>query len=204
MITIIDYKLGNTGSIINMLKRSGHKAVVSSDPDVIAKAEKLILPGVGHFGVAMEQLEQRGLIDALNHKVLKEKTPILGICLGMQLMADFSEEGNCKGLSWINARIERFKLQVNSALKVPHMGWNDVQAKKQHPILTGLEQDSRFYFVHSYHAMCTDQDNVLLETTHGYPFTAAFTKENITGVQFHPEKSHRFGMTLLKNFAEKC
>jgi len=204
MITIIDYKLGNTGSIINMLKRGGHKAVVSSDQEVIANAEKLILPGVGHFALAMDELEKQGLTELLNHKVLNEKTPILGICLGMQLMADFSEEGNFKGLGWINARIERFKIPAESAIKVPHMGWNDVVTKKQHPVMNGIEQDSRFYFVHSFHAVCANEDNILLETTHSYPFTAAFNRENITGVQFHPEKSHRFGMALLKNFAEKC
>jgi glutamine amidotransferase len=204
MIAIIDYNLGNTGSIVNMLKRIGYKAIVTADPEVIRNAEKLILPGVGHFGEAMENLHNSGLLPVLEEKVIQQDTPILGICLGMQLMGTFSEEGDCKGLGWIDAEIRRFDNTIDPTIKIPHMGWNEVHSSNNHPLMNGLKSNARFYFVHSYHAVCSKSENVLFESVHGYRFTAAFMKNNIYGVQFHPEKSHRFGMTLLTNFVEKC
>ncbi len=202
MITIVNYDMGNLGSIQNMLKKIGVKSIVSSSPDTILQAEKLLLPGVGHFGRAMENLRTYDLIGALNQKVLLEKTPILGICLGMQLMTSFSEEGDCEGLGWISAITEKFTSYENSGLKVPHMGWNELVFPSSHFISEGLV-DPRFYFVHSYKVTCESNDHVLCTTNYGVEFHSGIQKDNIIGVQFHPEKSHVFGMKLLENFAIK-
>ncbi len=199
MITIVNYDMGNLGSIQNMLKKIGVKSIVTSSPDEILSAEKLLLPGVGNFKRAMENLTNYGLIDALNQKVLVEKTPILGICLGMQLMTSYSEEGDCAGLGWIDARTLRFPTYEATGLKVPHMGWNSTLFWNNHPIGKGLS-DSRFYFVHSYKVVCKHIENVMVTTNYGGDFHAGIISENIIGVQFHPEKSHKFGMRLLQNF----
>jgi glutamine amidotransferase len=201
MITIIDYGMGNTGSIVNMLKKIGIKSQITSDPEEIAKARKIILPGVGHFYRAMEKISQNGLREILDQKVLKEKVPFLGICLGMQLLTKSSEEGQCVGMGWIPAKTVRFHFPKESPLKIPHMGWNLVQRSTLSPLTEDFEPEHRFYFVHSYHAQVEDEKYSILKTEHGYPFDSAIQNDNIFGVQFHPEKSHRFGMRLLENFA---
>lgn len=199
-MVVVDYNVGNIGSIINMFKKVGVKAEFTSDKDKILKADKLLLPGVGHFDNGMRSLNESGLIEVLNHKVFDLKTPILGICLGMQLLLEGSEEGTEKGLGWIPGRVRKFDLKDKS-LKVPHMGWNKVTPFIDHPLFKGLDSDMRFYFVHSYYAD-VQNENILGETFYGEDFTSCIHKENIMGVQFHPEKSHRFGMQLLKNFGE--
>jgi len=200
MIVVIDYKTGNIGSILNMLKKIDAKGMISSDPKDIKKADKLILPGVGSFDEGINNLKDSGLISVIEDKVIKEKTPIMGICLGMQLLAKRSEEGVLDGLGWIDAEVKRFKFE-NNELKIPHMGWNSVTVLKQDNLLRGMLEQSRFYFVHSYYFACKDDKDALLATEYGHSFTSAVKKDNIIGVQFHPEKSHKFGMKLLENFA---
>jgi imidazole glycerol-phosphate synthase subunit HisH len=203
MITIIDYGMGNLGSIANMLKKVGAKAVISSDISTIEKADKLILPGVGAFNNGMAKLAELGLIPCLNAKVLEAKTPILGVCLGMQLITHKSEEGNLPGLGWLEAETKRFRFEpYQSGLKVPHMGWNLINIKQPHPVFNEMYEEPRFYFVHSYYVACHNEQDVLATTTYGHEFVSAVAKENIVGMQFHPEKSHKFGMKLLKNFVE--
>jgi len=205
MIVIIDYGLGNLGSIKNMLKKIGSEGTISSEILDIEKADKLILPGVGRFDQGMKNLQGSGLIDALHGKVVKRKTPILGICLGMQLFARKSEEGELKGLGWIDAEAVRFKFNdKESQLKIPHMGWNMVKIYQRNPLFEGMYPEPRFYFVHSYHVACRNEEEVLTQTFYGYEFASAIRKENIYGVQFHPEKSHKFGMKLLYNFINRC
>lgn len=203
MIVIIDYGLGNLGSIVNMLKKIGAQATLSSDVSVIQKADKLILSGIGAFDHGMKNLIDRGLIPLLNNKVLQEKTPILGLCLGMQLFTKRSEEGHLPGLGWLDAETVRFRFdQAQATPRVPHMGWNSIKICREHPIFTGLYEEARFYFVHSFHVLCHDAKDVLAQTRYGYEFPAVIGRENIIGTQFHPEKSHKFGMKLLKNFVE--
>lgn len=192
---------GNVGSILNMLKKIGTSATIASDISLIEKAEKLVLPGVGAFDNGMKNLKEQGLIDVLNKKVIREKTPILGICLGMQLLTKSSEEGILPGLGWINARTIRFKFDDKN-LKIPHMGWNTVHLSKKNSLFKEMLDEPRFYFVHSYHVVCNDEQDILAKTYYGYEFLSALQKDNIMGVQFHPEKSHKFGMKLLKNFVE--
>ena len=203
MIVIVDYNMGNIGSVTNIIKKVGYTSVISSDVDVISQAEKIILPGVGSFDKAMQNLKDLNLIDVLNEKALVQHTPFLGICLGMQLLTKFSEEGDVKGLGWINATTKRFKLNNFPELKIPHMGWNEVEITNKHAICENLYDYARFYFVHSYHVVCENQANVLMKTRFGYEFDSAIHQNNIMGVQFHPEKSHKFGMQLIKNFIEK-
>jgi imidazole glycerol-phosphate synthase subunit HisH len=201
MITIIDYKMGNVGSILNMLRKFGAEARVSGNDRDILSADKLILPGVGAFDHGMRNLRDSGLVPILDRKVRQDKTLILGICLGMQLMSTGSEEGHEVGLGWLDATCVRFDpAAAESPIKVPHMGWNTVQTRPGGPIW--LNDNARFYFTHSYHLRCHTPDNVLGWTTYGYPFAAAVRQDNILGVQFHPEKSHRFGLGVLRAFAE--
>ncbi|MBL7889954.1 MAG: imidazole glycerol phosphate synthase subunit HisH [Bacteroidia bacterium] len=202
MITIIDYGIGNVGSIKNMLKKVGAKSQITGDLNEIEKADKLILPGVGSFDFGMTQLKNNNLTSILNQKVLVEKKPILGICLGMQLLTKGSEEGKEAGLGWINATTLKFKFEDDINLKVPHMGWNNIEIKKDSRLLRDLPIPSKFYFVHSYYVKCEDASNSILSSTYGHEFTCGIEKENILGVQFHPEKSHKFGMRILKNFSE--
>lgn len=205
MIGIINYGLGNPGSIINMLKKIGVEAVLTSDEEILRNADKLILPGVGAFDAGMHNLTEKALIPLLNQLVLGDKKPILGICLGMQLLGKSSEEGVLPGLGWIDFKNTRFNLnEDNPSFKIPHMGWNTIVPQADHSLLHNMNQDTRFYFVHSYHAVCRDVSNVLTKTEYGYSFASAVMQDNIYGVQFHPEKSHRFGMHLLKNFVECC
>ena len=201
MITIVDYGLGNLGSIINMLKKIGAQAKLSASKLDIEKADKLILPGVGAFDNGMKQLRERDLIDVLNWKALEEKVPTLGICLGMQLLGNSSEEGSEKGLGWIDAETVKFQFNSENAhLKVPHMGWNLVKEAKESVLNKDLYNEPRFYFVHSYHFVCRNATDELLRSKYGIVFTSAIEKDNIMGVQFHPEKSHKFGMQLFRNF----
>jgi len=203
MICIVDYGMGNLGSIANMLKKAGAEATISSDPATIEKAEKLILPGVGAFDNGMKNLAERDLISLLNAQVLQRKKPILGLCLGMQLFTKRSEEGRMPGLSWIDAQANRFRFDgANSQLRVPHMGWNSLDVCQPHPLLTSVDASYRFYFAHSYYVSCTDNSKILAKTHYGLDFPSVISQGNIVGAQFHPEKSHRFGMVLLKNFAE--
>jgi glutamine amidotransferase len=205
VITIIDYGMGNVMSIYNMLKKVGQKSIISSKIADIESAEKLILPGVGAFDLGMNQLEQMRVIDTLNKKVLNDKIPILGICLGLQLFANQSEEGSGqKGLGWIDADVKKFNpVYNNRPIRIPHMGWNEVKVVKPGRLMQDILSDSRFYFVHSYYFEAKNKSDVLLTTEYGQVFTSGIERENIIGVQFHPEKSHKFGMQLLKNFAEK-
>jgi glutamine amidotransferase len=201
MITIIDYGLGNLASIANMLKKIGTPARISSDREQIKRAEKIILPGVGAFDQGMQALINQGLLEILHTKALLEKIPILGICLGMQLLTKSSAEGQLKGLGFIAAHTQKFSFQ-DTKLKVPHMGWNTVIPQNNHLLFKGLEEEQRFYFAHSFYVACEQQHNILAKAHYGIEFAAAIAHENILGVQFHPEKSHKFGMNLLKKFAE--
>jgi glutamine amidotransferase len=200
MIVVVDYGMGNLGSIINMFKKIGAIAKVSSDIMEIEAAKKILLPGVGAFDGAMSKISEKNLLQVLNYKALEEKVPFLGICLGMQLLTKGSEEGNLQGLSWIDAHTCKFKFEEDQALKIPHMGWNEVHVEKEHPLVNSLPKQSRFYFVHSYYVKCNNENDKLLTSNFGVNFTCAVQHENIMGVQFHPEKSHKFGMELLKNF----
>lgn len=203
-ITIIDYGVGNLGSIQNMLKKLGVDSVCASDASSIEDATKLVLPGVGSFDAGMNQLNASGLRTALDVAVLERKLPVAGICLGMQMMTEGSEEGRVPGLGWVPAFTKHFRPVAGEPLKVPHMGWNVVNKVKASPVLDFLEGESRFYFVHSYHVRCRDRQDALFTTQYGsITFDAAFERGNILGFQFHPEKSHRFGMALLKGFLEK-
>jgi imidazole glycerol-phosphate synthase subunit HisH len=199
MITIVDYGLGNLGSISNMLKKIGAKAKIASSRDGILNAEKLILPGVGSFDTGMNYIKEKNLLDPLREKVLGEKIPILGICLGMQLLTRFSEEGTVPGLGWVAATTKRFPAEPG--LKVPHMGWNIVTPTKTSPITAGLTDETRFYFVHSFYVDVENEEDSILKTNYGISFDAAIQHDNIYGAQFHPEKSHKFGMQFLNNFA---
>jgi imidazole glycerol-phosphate synthase subunit HisH len=205
VITIIDYGMGNVMSIYNMLKKVGQKSIISSKTSDIESAEKLILPGVGAFDLGMNQLLQMSVIDTLNKRVIKDKIPILGICLGLQLFANQSEEGTGqKGLGWINADVKKFNQVYNDKpIRIPHMGWNEVKVVKPSRLMEDMPPNPRFYFVHSYYFEVENKSDVLLTTEYGQVFASGIERENILGVQFHPEKSHKFGMQLLKNFTEK-
>ena len=202
MITIIDYDAGNIQSVANMLRAAGIAWCVSRDPGDVEKAERLVLPGVGHFDHGMKKLAERGLLRALNQRVIGDGAPILGICLGAQLLTRSSEEGVLPGLGWIAARTVKFNhARMDSSLRIPHMGWADTWAVREHPIFTGLLSDARFYYVHSYHIVCEEPDQAILAAHHGYDFTSGIARANVVGVQFHPEKSHRYGQQILTNFA---
>lgn len=205
MIVIIDYKMGNIGSIHNMLNKVGVESKISSNPDEIESAEKLILPGIGAFDKGMENLQKLGLLEVINHKVLTQKVPVLGICLGMQLMTQKSEEGIINGFGWVDAETRKFKFDPQEGLKVPHIGWNTISTTPHNSEIANtlhINNDDRFYFVHSYYVHCSEQSIELTNTHFGGPFCSAFVKGNIIGVQFHPEKSHKYGMKLLKGFSE--
>lgn len=204
MIVVIDNAMGNAGSVLNMIKRAGGSAVISADPDVIAQADKLLLPGVGSFDKGISNLKSASFFSTLERKVLEEKTPFLGICLGMQMLFDQSEEGELPGLGWIKGKVKRFDFTQDAVktLKIPHMGWNILYPAKDNALLPSEESELRYYFVHSYHVVCDDPHDVLAYSHYGYDFTCAVQHINIYGAQFHPEKSHRFGMGLIKNFIE--
>jgi imidazole glycerol-phosphate synthase subunit HisH len=201
MIVIVDYGLGNPRSIQNMLRRAGFDAAISREISLLRAATKLILPGVGHFRFAMESLRRLDLIDVLNEKVVNAHVPTLGICLGAQLLGRWSEEGDCSGLSWVPMDTVRFDMsKIQGGRKVPHMGWADT-LHRSCPLFREMSATPRFYYVHSYHFECDDQNIVMCTAEHGYRFTSGIAQGNIFGVQFHPEKSHVYGQQLLKNFA---
>ena len=200
MTGIVDYGMGNLGSVKRKLDRIGVESVISSKPDELAACKKLILPGVGHFGMAVGELKKRGLWDFLNEAVLNQKKPILGICLGMQLMAKTSEEGDTEGFGWFDAAVVRFRIEDTLRYKIPHMGWNGVTVEKESPLFEGIHRTSGFYFVHAYHMVCKEETDILNQTIYNIPFVSAVEKGNIIGVQYHPEKSHDAGERLLRNF----
>ena len=199
--------MGNLGSVLNMFKKLGIEAEISSEQKRIEHAEKLLLPGVGAFDSAMQRINSSSLHEILNKKVLDDRVPILGICLGMQLLTGSSEEGKLPGLGYISAKTIKFKSEPE--LKIPHMGWNEVHITQDSKLIEGIDKVSafdehaRFYFVHSYKVIVENEENSILKSIHGtQEFDAAIQKGNIYGAQFHPEKSHKFGMQILKNFAE--
>lgn len=201
MLVILDYGVGNVSSISNMIRKIGYNSIVTSNVSEIEDASKLILPGVGAFDSAMKRLTELRIVDVLKKKVVEEKTPILGICLGMQLMTLSSEEGKMTGFGFINAKTKKFSLDVKR--KVPHMGWNTILIKKNSKLFTNMNSDEmRFYFCHSYYVECYDERDTLTTTEYGIQFVSSFEHENVIGVQFHPEKSHYFGLRLLKGFIE--
>jgi glutamine amidotransferase len=202
MITIINYGMGNLGSVQNMLKRIGVATKITSDIKEIEKAEKILLPGVGAFDAAIQKIDELNLRSLLVHKALEQKVPFLGICLGMQLLTRSSEEGVLKGLDLIPAKTIKFKFDNNPSLKIPHMGWNFVKQNNPSKLTEGFREDYRFYFVHSYKVVCDKNENSILKTDHGGEFDSAIQKDNIFGAQFHPEKSHKYGMHLLTNFSK--
>lgn len=202
MIVIVDYGMGNLRSVLKKFENLKIDACISADYHVIKNADKLLLPGVGHFANGIRNINERNLWDCLNEKVLVKKTPILGICLGMQLMAKYSEEGNCSGLSWFDADVIKFKIKDKLRFKVPHMGWNQLKILKKAPLSFGIEESDTFYFVHSFHITCRSQEDELYLTEYEYPFVSAINKDNIWGLQFHPEKSHNAGELMLKNFSK--
>lgn len=200
MIAIINYGLGNLTSIKNMCKRLSVDALITDKPEDIKGADRLILPGVGHFKRGMNNLETSGLKEVINEEVLSNNKPILGICLGAQLMTQHSEEGDVDGLGWVDATTVRFDSTALNGLPVPHMGWSDVKAVRECRLWKDVVAEPRYYFVHAYHFKFHVPDEVIGTARYGYEFACAFNKENIYGVQFHPEKSHKFGMKVLTNF----
>lgn len=202
MIGIVDYGMGNLNSIKRKFDRISIPSIISDKPDELGTCEKLILPGIGHFCNAMKEINQRGLQNYLDEEVLVHKKPILGICLGMQLMAKHSEEGDVDGFGWIDAEVIRFNVKDTLKFKVPHIGWNDIKIVKECNLFTNIDMSNGFYFVHSYHFKCNNQEDILNITDYEYPFVSAILKDNIIGVQYHPEKSHDAGEQLLKNFTK--
>lgn len=204
MIAVIDYGMGNIGSIRNMLSKIGVDVTVISDPDAIAAATRIILPGVGSFDHAMAKLRDMSLIEPLTARVIEDGVPFLGICLGMQLLTSGSDEGDLPGLGWVAGRTRRFDFQdLPTTLPVPHMGWNTVQeSQSDHRLLADLPNDARFYFVHSYYVECDSPVDIVATTEYGIRFASVIGRRNIAGVQFHPEKSHRFGMKVLSSFVK--
>lgn len=199
MIAIVDYEIGNLGAVANMLNRIGVAAEITSDPARIERAERIILPGNGAFDACMRNLRTSGLVPLLEDRVLSQRVPLLGICVGAQMLGHGSEEGSEPGLGWLDLHVRRFPMLPG--LRVPHMGWNEVlPTAASHPLVQGLDVDARFYFVHSYYMEVVSEECVLMRAHHGIDFVAGVTQGNIAGVQFHPEKSHRFGRRLLSNF----
>lgn len=203
MITIIDYGLGNVLAFVNVYNRLNIPVAVAKSAKDLVNATRLILPGVGSFDHAMQQLDQSGMRQPVEQLVMQNKMPVLGICVGMQMLAKSSDEGELPGLGWIGGKVKKFDLSAMPRdTNLPHMGWNDVNPVVNGGLFKGMEQDSQFYFLHSFYFECNQQSNVLAVTDYGGNFSCAVRQENVYGVQFHPEKSHHFGSQLLKNFAE--
>ncbi len=202
MITIVDYGMGNLGSVLNMFKRIGVESKISSDLTEIAQATKLLLPGVGSFDAAMCRINEGGFREILDRKAKLEKVPILGICLGMQLLTNSSAEGKENGLGWIPAKTLAFNFKPEQNLKIPHMGWNIAYPASKSKLTENFSEESRFYFVHSYYVQVEQEKHSILKTNYGINFDSGIESENIFGAQFHPEKSHKFGMRFLESFAK--
>lgn len=201
-ILILDYGMGNLGSIRNMFQHIGVDSLISAEVSDIKGASKILLAGVGAFDAAMGRIHAMNILKVLNQRVVEDRVPILGICLGMQLMTERSDEGKAPGLGWIHGEAVRFQFNgLSSKMKVPHMRWNGVTLKKESKLFDDMPQMPRFYFVHSYHVVCENESDVLATSPYGHDFISAFEKGNIFGTQFHPEKSHKFGMQLLRNFS---
>ena len=193
---------GNFSSVVKIVEKAGGRATIVEDPAALRQFGKVILAGVGAFDHGMDAIRDLGWLAPLNEAARVRKVPILGICLGMQMLCEDSEEGARPGLGWIPGHVRRFRPEPGSALKVPHMGWNTIQVRRANPILEPGVPEQRFYFVHSYHAVCTDPADVIAVSTHGIEFSAAIGRDNVLGAQFHPEKSHRFGLALMRRFIE--
>jgi glutamine amidotransferase len=203
MITIIDYGVGNINAFVNVYKRLNIATKIAKTAADLEDAEKLILPGVGHFDYAMSELIKSGMRDKLDQLVLIKKVPVIGICVGMQMMGNFSDEGKLEGLKWIDAGVKKFdESKIKQATRLPHMGWNDVNPIVSNPLFEGLEKEALFYFLHSYYFECNNTADILATSEYGDEFTCAAHHENVYGIQFHPEKSHHYGETLLHNFAK--
>ena len=202
MIAIVDYGMGNLGSVQNMLRKLGADSVRTSDPSEIAQADRLVLAGIGGFDGAMERLEDAGLVPVLNERVIEKQVPVLGVCLGMQVMAKSSTEGTRPGLGWVDAEVIRFDFPEEERLPVPHMGWEVVTPTRKSPLFDQDGPEPRFYFSHAFHLVCHDPADVAATTTYGYEFAAAIHRDNIVGTQFHPEKSHVFGLDVYRRFIE--
>lgn len=206
MIVVVDYGMGNCNSIVNMFRKVGANVCISNDPQTIAEARGIVLPGVGSFDNGMRKLNQTGLLSHLEDAVLRRKVPFLGVCLGMHLLFDHSEEGQERGLGWVPGKVIKFNFSdaALAGLKVPHMGWNRAAMKSGSSFIDAVsaDDDRRYYFVHSYHAVCENQADILTTTTYGYEFVSGVERENILGFQFHPEKSHRYGVQLFTKFHE--
>lgn len=203
MIAVINYGLGNVQAFANLYKRMNIPAKIAATESDLDGATRLILPGVGAFDHAIELLDASGMRHALDDLVSRRHVPVLGVCVGMQMLAKSSEEGRLAGLGWIDGRVKRFdKSLLPQPARLPHMGWNDVVPKSNERLFSGFGDDCRFYFLHSYHFECASEDDIVAKSEYGASFTCAVRSNNIYGVQFHPEKSHDYGMRLLKNFAE--
>ncbi|MBP6755422.1 MAG: imidazole glycerol phosphate synthase subunit HisH [Bacteroidia bacterium] len=203
MITIIDYGLGNISAFQNVYKRLDIPTKIAKSVEDLQDVEKIILPGVGAFDYAMSQLNNSGMRERLDELVQKQKIPVIGICVGMQIMGNKSDEGQLEGLKWIDANIRKFdESTIHQRTKLPHMGWNDVYPKNNHPLFEGLEKDAIFYFLHSYYFECKNEEDILANSDYGVQFASAAHHDNIFGIQFHPEKSHQYGEKLLHNFAK--
>ena len=201
MIMIIDYGVGNLASVKNMLKKAGFESVLASDKTAVENASKIILPGIVSFDHCMQRFNASGLRALVTKKVMEEKIPLLGICVGLQMLMGTSEEGTEQGLGWISGRTVKFKKEELGDLKIPHMGWTDVTLSKPSPLTEHLDDQPRFYFVHSFYVQTESEEDELLKANYGFDFTAAVSRDNIFGVQFHPEKSHKYGMKILENFS---
>lgn len=203
MITLIDYGVGNINAFVNVYKRVDVPVKIARTKEDLIGAKKLILPGVGHFDHAMTQLNNSGMRDTLDKMVMDDKIPVIGICVGMQMMANSSDEGKMEGLKWIDASVRKFdESKINQVTRLPHMGWNDVKPVKDISLFQGLEKDAIFYFLHTYYFECNAKEDIMAVTQYGGEFTSAAHHENKYGIQFHPEKSHSYGETLLHNFAK--
>ncbi len=202
MITIIDYGVGNIFAFQNVYKRLDIPTKIAQTSQDLSDAQKLILPGVGSFDYAMSQLNSSGMREKLDELVSEKKIPVIGICVGMQMMGNRSDEGKLEGLKWIDSEILKFdESLIQQRTKLPHMGWNDVMPVNDHPLFRGLEKDAIFYFLHSYYFKCNNPEDSIAVSDYGLSFSSAVNKNNIYGIQFHPEKSHQYGEKLLHNFA---
>lgn len=205
MIVIVDYGMGNLRSVLKKFEMIKVDAKISSSADEIGRATKLVLPGVGHFAEGMKNIKEYGLLDVLQECVIKRQIPILGICLGMQLLGEWSEEGEVEGLGFLRGKVRRFRFEKSDkTLRVPHVGWNNIKIRRESPLLKNIPDGTRFYFTHSYHFTDVDENDIIATTDYGYDFPSIIGHNNIYGTQFHPEKSHLIGLDIYRNFSYSC